>query len=134
MARDTTRRKWSIALSAITIAVGTIVAGCGGSGSSLTGPPAKGVDVAAGQRAYDNTCASCHGAAGRGTSKGPPFVDRIYEPSHHGDAAFAFAVRQGVRAHHWQFGDMPPQPGVSDADIANIVSYVRALQIASGIS
>jgi mono/diheme cytochrome c family protein len=61
-------------------------------------------------------------------------VDRIYEPSHHGDAAFAFAVRQGVPAHHWQFGDMPPQAGVSDADIANIVAYVRALQTASGIS
>ena len=121
-------------LCALIVAVGILVTGCGGSGSSLAGPPDEGVDAVAGRRVYDRTCAACHGSGGRGTSKGPPFVDPIYEPSHDGDAAFVFAVRQGVTAHHWQFGDMPPQSGISDADILNVVAYVRALQRASGIS
>lgn len=134
MIRDGTSLARSATLCALTVAVGIITAGCGESGSSLAGPPVEGVDAAAGQRVYDRTCAACHGPAGRGTPKGPPFVDRIYEPSHHSDAAFVFAVRQGVPAHHWQFGDMPPQSGISDADILNVVAYVRALQRASGIS
>lgn len=134
MRGDRTTRDWYRALPAVTIAVGSVVMGCGGSGSSLTGQPATTVDVTAGQRAYDSTCGACHGAAGRGTSKGPPLVDRIYEPSHHGDGAFSLAVTRGVPAHHWQFGDMPPQPGVSDTGITNIVAYVRALQIDAGIS
>ena len=46
---------------------------------------------------------------------------------------FANAVRNGVVAHHWQFGDMPPVPGVSDADIEAIICYVRELQRAAGI-
>ena len=115
---------------AIAVAAGMLMIGCGG--QSQAPPPAA--DVAAGQRAYDMTCAACHGPAGRGTAQGPAFVDRTYEPSHHADAAFAIAVRQGVAAHHWSFGDMPPQPDVSATELAEIVAYVRALQVAAGIT
>ena len=117
-------------LLAIAATAGMLMIGCGG--QSQAPPPA--VDVAAGQRAYDTTCAACHGPAGRGTAQGPAFVDRIYKPSHHADAAFAIAVRQGVAAHHWSFGDMPPQPDVSATELAEIVAYVRALQVAAGIT
>ena len=64
---------------------------------------------------------------------GPPLVHVIYEPSHHGDAAFVLAVRPGVRAHHWPFGNMLPVEGVSDRAVADIIAYVRALQRANGI-
>ena len=43
------------------------------------------------------------------------------------------AARRGVRAHHWGFGDMPPVEGVTDADIAAIIAYVRTLQKANGV-
>ena len=47
--------------------------------------------------------------------------------------AFLLAAKQGVRAHHWPFGDMPPVPGVSEQDVGRIVAYVRTLQKANGI-
>lgn len=56
----------------------------------------------------------------------------MYEPNHHGDAAFLLAARNGVRQHHWRFGDMAPVPGLSDDDIAAIVAYVREQQRING--
>ena len=54
-------------------------------------------------------------------------------PSHHGDAAFLFAVQRGVAAHHWRFGDMPPQPQVTAGEVEAIIPYVRWLQREAGI-
>jgi len=88
---------------------------------------------AAGKTLYEKNCASCHGVDLKGSDKGPPFLNRIYEPSHHGDAAFQMAARNGARAHHWQFGDMAPVPGVSADDVAHITAYVRAQQRRAGI-
>ena len=95
--------------------------------------PALSPQAVAGRQAYDATCAQCHGAYGLGTDKGPPFLDPVYNPGHHADNAFWSAVRQGVKQHHWRFGDMPPQPEVSDEQLAQIVRYVRELQQANGI-
>lgn len=87
----------------------------------------------AGKQAYDKNCAQCHGANGAGSAKGPPLVHDIYNPGHHGDASFLFAVKRGVRSHHWRFGNMPPQPRVNDGEIAAIIRYLRELQRANGI-
>jgi hypothetical protein len=38
-----------------------------------------------------------------------------------------------VRAHHWRFGDMPPQPTITPDAIHMITRYVRELQQANGI-
>ncbi|SIO30811.1 c-type cytochrome [Vannielia litorea] len=90
--------------------------------------------AAQGKRAFDATCAACHGENASGKmGSGPPLVHKIYEPSHHGDMAFVIAVQQGVRAHHWPFGDMPMQQGLTRADVLSIVAYVRELQRANGI-
>jgi hypothetical protein len=64
---------------------------------------------------------------------GPPLVHKIYEPSHHADFAFQKAVQSGVRSHHWGFGNMPPVEGITAAEIAMIITYVRTLQVANGI-
>jgi mono/diheme cytochrome c family protein len=103
-------------------------------------PSALGISVptlsaraAAGQKAFDANCASCHGRFGTGSDKGPPLMHEIYNPGHHADEAFRRAARNGVPQHHWRFGDMPPQPQVSDAQLAQIVHYVRELQEANGI-
>jgi mono/diheme cytochrome c family protein len=88
-----------------------------------------------GKLAYDAKCAACHGANAAGQDGvAPPLVHKIYEPSHHGDAAFLLAAKNGVRAHHWRFGNMPPVEGVTDGDVKMIVAYVRELQRANGIN
>ena len=87
-----------------------------------------------GKRAFDAVCAQCHGpnAAGR-EGMGPPLVHDYYKPSHHADMAFVMAAQNGVRAHHWTFGDMPAQSGLTGADVKAIIAYVRAVQRANGI-
>ncbi len=88
---------------------------------------------AVGKTLYEKNCASCHGIALNGSDKGPPLLHRIYEPSHHADIAFQLAVKNGVRAHHWQFGDMAPVPQVTADDVAHITAHVRAAQRKVGI-
>ena len=85
--------------------------------------------------AFEAKCAACHGANAAGQDGvAPPLVHKIYEPSHHGDAAFLLAAKNGVRAHHWRFGNMPPVEGLTDGDVKMIVAYVRELQRANGIN
>ncbi len=87
-----------------------------------------------GKQAYDAVCAECHGANAAGKQgSGPPLVHVIYEPGHHADMAFQMAAAQGVRSHHWPFGDMPAQPAVTRGDVSAIIAYVRELQRANGI-
>lgn len=88
---------------------------------------------AKGKALYKQNCASCHGADLKGSDKGPPFLHRVYEPSHHSDLAFQLAVKNGVRAHHWKFGDMKPVPGLSPDDVAHATAYVRSEQRKAGI-
>lgn len=93
-------------------------------------PPAILVD---GRDLFDVHCAECHGTGGFGTNEGPPLTHEIYRPGHHADIAFHLAVQRGVRSHHWNFGDMPPQPNVPVHRIQEIVDYVRWLQREAGI-
>lgn len=88
-----------------------------------------------GKTAFEAKCADCHGqnAAGR-NGKAPPLVHKIYEPSHHSDMAFILAAKNGVRAHHWRFGDMPPVEGLTQGDVKSIIHYVRELQRENGIN
>jgi len=90
--------------------------------------------AARGEVLFQENCAICHGdnAAGR-DGIGPPLVHKIYEPGHHADGAFYLAAQQGVRAHHWPFGDMPPVDTVTLQDVERIIAYVRELQRANGI-
>lgn len=87
-----------------------------------------------GRLAFEANCAACHGVDAAGQDgEAPPLVHVIYEPNHHADASFYRAVQQGVRAHHWRFGDMPPIEGIGQNEIASIILYVRELQRANGI-
>ena len=86
-----------------------------------------------GEAAFNSNCARCHGGSGRGTDQGPTFLSRIYHPNHHGDQAFYRAALQGVRAHHWKFGNMPPVEGMTKDLMVEIISYIRWLQREAGI-
>ena len=114
----------------------------GGGGTSSTRP---GLTVAVtepetysalardGKTLFDQNCAACHGANASGTDTGPPLVHSIYNPDHHADEAFVLAARNGSRADHWPYGDMPPVDGVSEAQVRAIATFVRELQAANGI-
>ncbi|MEM5501334.1 cytochrome c [Ahrensia kielensis] len=109
---------------------------------SATGAPLADVSVpqltpaqSAGEVAFNENCAACHGQNAVGQDGvAPPLVHPIYEPSHHGDQAFVMAAQRGTRQHHWPFGDMPPVEGITDTEIQSIIVYVRALQRENGIN
>ena len=133
-------RKTALVLVAVAFAVlalvilnGQLTRAPADQSASVKVPPLS--DIAArGKIAFDANCAPCHGANASGTDQGPPLVHNIYNPGHHADGAFFLAARLGVRQHHWPFGNMPPQPQVSEEQVAAIIRYVRELQVANGIT
>ena len=113
------------------LCVAAIAAACGGSELATVGNAgARGLD---GRGLYAAHCALCHGGDLKGTRTGPPFLDAVYRPGHHADAAFLVAMRSGSPAHHWNFGPMLPVPGLTDAQVASITAFVRAEQQRAGI-
>jgi mono/diheme cytochrome c family protein len=105
------------------IAAGALATACGGDdGDTRRASPNDGAVL------YAENCASCHGGDLRGTDTGPSHLSVVYEPGHHPDDAFRSAIADGVRAHHWGFGDMPPVPGLSTAEVDAIIEYVRDVQ------
>lgn len=103
------------------------------SGSIDIKMPSLSPSAQAAQKLYQANCAACHGQNGAGSENGPPLIHKIYEPSHHGDVAFLLAVKTGVRAHHWRFGNMPPVEGVSDEQAKQITAFIREVQRHNGI-
>ncbi|MCO4847781.1 MAG: cytochrome c [Yoonia sp.] len=112
-------------------------------GAIVQGDPIASVAVPAsfsenaqiGKNVFEAACADCHGKNAAGQNGiAPPLVHKIYEPSHHGDQAFWSAAQNGVRSHHWTFGNMPPVEGLTRSDVGYIVAYVRELQRENGIN
>jgi mono/diheme cytochrome c family protein len=87
----------------------------------------------AGKDLFNTHCAKCHGPSASGTDQGPSLLWRIYAPSHHSDDSFYLAVQQGVRAHHWRFGNMLPIPDVTRDEVTQVIAYVRWLQQQAGV-
>lgn len=88
---------------------------------------------ARGRLAFNQNCATCHGRDAAGGETAPALIHKIYEPSHHGDDSIRLAAARGVRAHHWDFGDMPPQPDVSAKSVEDIIVFIREEQARHGI-
>ena len=86
-----------------------------------------------GQVVFNTNCASCHGIDAAGGIGGPPLIHNIYNPGHHSNASFIRAVRNGVKQHHWQFGDMPPQKHVAFGDMVFLMKFIREIQQQNGI-
>ena len=130
-----TRRQWGlVGLGAVALVGGVCVWMTSREAPDPTvRVPALSQTGRAGQVAFQQHCASCHGDVAQGTATGPPLVHAIYRPGHHADVAFELAVRRGARAHHWRFGDMLPQPTVPVGAVGPITRFVRELQQANGI-
>ena len=102
--------------------------------ADVTMPATLSPEAKAGQQAFAANCASCHGTNAEGRAGiAPPLIHKIYEPGHHSDMAFVMAARNGVRAHHWPFGNMAPVPGLTDTDLGATIRFVREVQVANGI-
>jgi mono/diheme cytochrome c family protein len=124
------------------LVLGVLAAGLGVFIWQLAGPGVRPTDVKVptlstlaveGKAAFEANCAACHGLSAAGTEKGPPLVHDIYNPGHHADGAFFLAAKLGVRQHHWPYGNMPPQPQVTEPQLVAVVQYIRELQVANGI-
>ena len=92
------------------------------------GDPNKGVEP------FRKYCIVCHGPKGHGSEQGPPLIDRIYRPDHHADLSFHFAVRDGVKSHHWNYGDMKPVPLITPEETEHVIAFIRKEQRRVGIN
>lgn len=106
----------------------------GGPVASVLVPATMSEQALIGKAIFDANCADCHGDSAAGVNGlAPPLIHQIYVPSHHADRTFYAAVANGVRGHHWPFGDMPAIKGVSQDEVKEIITYIRELQRANGI-
>lgn len=127
--------RWTGVAAAVVLAV---AAGCSNAGTASSGSTsdvpatASGDLLATGAQVYATSCALCHGANLRGTERGPSQLSEVYRPGHHPDASYRSAIERGAVAHHWDFGDMPPVPGLSPADVDAVIAYIRAEQVRQG--
>lgn len=96
---------------------------------------AQAADVAAGKAKFDVNCVACHGAGGKGDGaaaaalnpKPRNFTDKAYMAKKT-DAQLAAVIKDGGAAHGMS-AMMTPWKGIlSDADITNIVAYIRTLK------
>ncbi|MYA97484.1 MAG: cytochrome c, partial [Nitrospinae bacterium] len=102
---------------------------CGGPGAAPQGGAA-----AAGNVKYQQLCASCHGATGKGD--GPAAKVLNPKPRNHTDAEYMKTISDEYIAKITKLGGvavgksplMPPWGGVlSDADVQNLVAFMRSL-------
>jgi mono/diheme cytochrome c family protein len=110
-------------------------------GVLIAGPSAaQAGDVAAGKATFVANCAACHGATGRGDGPvgkalSPPprnFSEHRFKFDTDGDgktgtdADLRNVIRKGAAA----FGGSPlmaPWPTLSDADVADLIAFIRSL-------
>lgn len=102
--------------------------------SSAVGLAQTSLDPAAGKVKYDSLCATCHGATGMGDGvassalnpKPRNFMDAAYM-SKKTDADLQKVIKEGGAAV--ELSTTMPAWGtmLSDADIANVVAYIRQL-------
>lgn len=90
--------------------------------------PAYRPDAEKGGPLFVRFCQSCHGVDARGTEQGPALAEPIYREKRHADLAFHLAVGQGVKSHHWPYGDMPPVQGISPEQTADVIAWIRRQQ------
>jgi mono/diheme cytochrome c family protein len=131
------RRRCTRAAAAVAVVAVLLLAAAGCGGPEVDRAALAAATVPAehgrGEAVFRDSCVVCHGERALGTEQGPPLVHFYYRTRHHGDDAFRLAVRVGVRAHHWRFGDMPAVPGLDEADVEAVIGYVRWLQRTAGI-
>lgn len=129
-------RKMTVVASAAVLA---IVMGCASNESSAPGDAAKAGAaevtpelLAQGEKLYQSTCASCHGATGKGD--GPAAGALRPPPRDHTDRAYMRTLSDKDIADIIKMGgaikgkpQMPSHPQFNDEQLRALVAYVRSL-------
>jgi len=131
--------KYLLAVTALTVFLG--LTACGGAEASPVPPaneptsiPITGGDPAAGQALFTDTCAVCHGPAGKGIEglgKDMTTSQFIAQQTDTGLADFIKTGRPTGDPLNTTGVAMPPyggNPKLTDTDLLNLIAYVRALQ------
>jgi len=118
------RVKFSLLAAAATM-VGALSAQQAPVSDTVVNPLASNPTAATeGQRIYDGTCQTCHGAAGAGDrERGTPPLSATGLKHGDGDADLFRTIRTGISGTQ-----MPPYKGLRDEQIWQLVSYIRSLQ------
>jgi mono/diheme cytochrome c family protein len=112
-----------------------------GFGLAFAPSDASAQDAAAGKTVYTTNCFSCHGATGKGDgpvgaalnpkprdfSTGDFKFDANKDGTPGEDADLTLVIKTGAAA----YGGSPlmaPWPTLSDADVANVIAYIRSLK------
>jgi disulfide bond formation protein DsbB len=104
--------------------------GGGGGGGTATANPEQ---VAAGQKVFLGTCATCHGKDAHGLPRQGKDLHASQFVAEKNDEEMVAFIKTGRRAGdplNTTGVDMPPKggnPALSEADIANVIAYVRTL-------
>ena len=106
----------------VTVTTASIGAACGADGPTTT--------LERGEAIYGANCAQCHGDDLAGSDRGPSLLEPIYGRDQLPDGEVADAIRNGVDEELWEFGPMPANGAITDAQIEVILAFVRAEQSA----
>ena len=128
--RPASRALVSRTLVALVLVVPFVLAvACGGGGGG-----ASPEQVAAGQKVFLGTCATCHGKDANGLPKlGKNLHNNEFVQGKTNDELVAFVMkgRPAYDPANTRHVDMPPRggnPALTDQDLANVVAFVRTLQ------
>lgn len=129
--------KW-MALVMVTLIVLTITTMWGKEKISIKATPIIPAQLSAGAQhgrtIINERCIDCHGVDGTGGSrKGPPILHPMYRNEIFPDFVFKNSVLNGKREKNWRFGPMAPVEGLSDADVDDVIAFVREVQAATGV-
>ena len=73
----------------------------------------------------DEGCQQCHGKKLEGTLTGPPLVYNLYKKGSHHKRRLNKSIKYGTKQNHWEFGEMPAYPDLSDEQIDLLIDYIR---------
>jgi len=108
-------------IAALVTALAVIAAACGQDASQSAGER--------GERAYRANCAACHGNDLGGSSLGPSLL--WVGPAGLSDAEIRDVIRNGVADTGGEFGAMPGNTVLRDAQVSEIIEYLRSEQAAA---
>ena len=121
-----------LALAIGVLAIATLVAGgCGGGGGDAGGDDAMAAKIAKGEKLFQRTCATCHGADGHGMPKlGKDLHNNQFTKNLSDEEMLEFIVKGRPAWHedNTQGVDMPPRggnPALTDEDILAIIAFQR---------
>ena len=90
-------------------------------------PPASAANIAAGRQGYQNTCAMCHGADGKGTLPGMPNFHQTGGVLSLSDSVLFDRIEHGYKSSASPIA-MPPKGGnasLTKQDIKNVLAYLH---------